>query len=366
MWFYRHACHPPLTRRRFVAGAAAALGLGGVRDLGARPSDPARPVIDEYATRPDDPWAVAHGIRAMGRAFTLQDGGSAVDFLLERHLAWLPAGAGRVLGFPPEVEVHPNMFLKTLLEAQVPLEHGFVREGRAHTVREVVDGARALFRPHVATSHPNRLPWSLIALTWTAASGRPRWTNGWGELVDLEAIVETALGMLERASAPIAEAMRDRRPLVAQAPVHQFTCGGTHMLYGLLTAIHRGHEGRDRAARVRRQVDLLVWRLDADVELIDRFYRARAGAAGAVWFQLDAKLKVLGHAEECLALAERRRLVSLAPAQRERREAAVRRVQQMLGELGQRGLGEARRLNQDLFRQLVGDTCHARHGLTLT
>ena len=27
---------------------------------------------------------------------------------------------------------------------------------------------------------------------------------------------------------------------------------------------------------------------------------------------------------------------------------------------------EANAVNPELFRQLVGDTCHARHGLTLT
>lgn len=35
-------------------------------------------------------------------------------------------------------------------------------------------------------------------------------------------------------------------------------------------------------------------------------------------------------------------------------------------ELEARDLGEARPINQELFRQLVGDTCHARHGLRRT
>jgi len=42
-----------------------------------------------------------------------------------------------------------------------------------------------------------------------------------------------------------------------KAPVHGFTCGGMHMLYGVLTAVHAGYTGRDRQERVRRQVDLL-------------------------------------------------------------------------------------------------------------
>jgi hypothetical protein len=38
----------------------------------------------------------------------------------------------------------------------------------------------------------------------------------------------------------------------------------------------------------------------------------------------------------------------------------------MLADLETRNLGEAKIMDRELYRQLVGDTCHARHGLTLT
>jgi hypothetical protein len=37
----------------------------------------------------------------------------------------------------------------------------------------------------------------------------------------------------------------------------------------------------------------------------------------------------------------------------------------MLGDLEGRNLEEAKAVDRELYRQLVGDTCHARHGLTL-
>jgi hypothetical protein len=37
----------------------------------------------------------------------------------------------------------------------------------------------------------------------------------------------------------------------------------------------------------------------------------------------------------------------------------------MLRDLEARDLGEAKALDRELYRQLIGDTCHARHGLTL-
>jgi hypothetical protein len=301
----------------------------------------------------------------MGRGFALRDGRPAVDFLLEQVLAPLPVPGGTALGFPVATEVHPNSFLKTLLEAGVPLEHGFAHGGGRRTLADVLEGARALFRPAAAQSDPNALPWSLIAFTRTTSPLKPRWTNAWGESVDLDQVVEAALAMLERASAPLAQAMGDGRLPDAPAPVNAFTCGGTHMLYAALTAVQHGYAGRDRAERVRRQVDVLVWRLEAEPALIDRFYRARSAVPGAAWYALGAKLKFAGHAEECLALAAGRKTVALSAQQAERRRAAVAALRALLGELDRRDLAEAERVNRELFRQIVGDVGHARHGLTL-
>ena len=367
-FFYPETCHPRLGRRRFLLGGAAALAASRVelpRVLAAAKSDDGGAIIQRYASIPDDPWSVAHGVRGMGRDFKLNSGRRAVDYLLEDVLVTLPANDKRVLGFSAEVEVHPNMFLKTMLEAGVPLDHAFPHEGQRRTLRDVVDGARALFRPKLVTPLPNALPWSLIALTHTAGAQRQPWTNAWGEPVDLDSVTESALRLLEQASAPLADAMRDGRPEPAQAPVHGFTCGGTHMIYGLLTAVHQGYAGKDRRDRMQKQVDLLVWRLTADADLIERFYRARAGQAGASWFETESKLKLLGHAAECLAFASAHDVVRFTASQREQRQAAVTRLRTMLRDVEARDLGAAKALDRELYRQMIGDACHARHGLTL-
>ena len=156
------------------------------------------------------------------------------------------------------------------------------------------------------------------------------------------------------------------KPDAAKAPVHSFTCAGTHMLYALLTALHTGYAGQDRRERTQRQVDLLVWRLTADLALIERFYKERAAENGAYWFELDAKVKILGHAEECLAFGVRHGVVTLTPAQQAQRKAATATLRRLLGDMEERNMREAHAVNPELFRQLVGDACHARHGLTLT
>jgi len=366
--FFAATCHPTMTRRQLLMTGGALLLVGGsdgARRAFAGVPDDGSAIIQHHATPLDDPWMIAHGLRAMGRGFTLGNGRRAVDYLLETVLTSLPANGRTVLGFPPEVEVHPNMFLKTMLEAGVPVDYAFTHKGNRRTMQELVEGARALLRPTLIVSSPNALPWSLIALTRTTALPRRQWTNAWGESVDLDALVESALRLLEEASLPVAQAMRDGRPETGQAPVHGFTCGGGHMIYALLTAVHAGYTGKDRSRRMQQQVDVLVWRLSADLDLIERFYRARGKRPSDFWFELDAKLKLLGHAEECLAFASRHKVAKLTSAQRTQWQAATATLRRLLGEVEARSLEEARALDRELYRQLVGDTCHARHGLRL-
>jgi hypothetical protein len=368
--FFPFTCHSGMTRRELLmAGAVAALISEPLarseRGPFAGTADDGAGIVRRYAAPLDDPWMVAHGIRAMGRGFVLGTGQRAVDYLLETVLAEVPANGKTVLGFPVDVEGHSNMFLKTMLEAGVPLDYAFTHKGRRRTLADVVDGARALIRPALVDSKPNALPWSLIALTRVTTVNHRLWTNAWGEAVDLDALVESALRLLEQASLPVAEAMRNGRPETGQAPVHGFTCGGGHMIYALLTALQAGYIGKDRPRRMQQQVDLLVWRLSADLDLIERFYRARGNSVTDFWYELDAKLKLLGHAEECLAFAELHKVARLTPTQRTQRQAATATLRRLLVDLDARNLGEARALDPELYRQLVGDTCHARHGLTL-
>jgi hypothetical protein len=353
-----------LTRRQLLAAGGGALIAGAFSPPVARADDSGTAIIRRFATLPDDPWAVCHGVRGMGREFTIKGGRRAVDWLLEMQLEVVPVNGKSLLAFPSSVEVHPNMFLKTLLEAGVNLDHRFTLKGRERALGEVVDGARALFRSTEVITQANMLPWSMIAFARTTSPLRARWSNAWGEPVDFDLVVESALRLMEEASLPLAQAMREGRSEATKAPVHGFTCGGTHLLYALVTAVQAGYVGRDRLERVRQQVDVMLWRLDADLELIGRFYKDRAAQRGAYWYETDAKLKLLGHGQECLALAAHRGVVKLTAAQQGDWREAETRLKRMIEDVESRNFAETRDLDRELFRQLVGDVCHARHGLT--
>jgi hypothetical protein len=79
----------------------------------------------------------------MGRDFTVKGGQSAVDFLLETHLASVPANGKTGARLPARGRSASNMFLKTMLEAGVPLNYPFTHQGSRRSLRDVLDGARA-------------------------------------------------------------------------------------------------------------------------------------------------------------------------------------------------------------------------------
>jgi hypothetical protein len=366
-FFYLSTCHP-VARRTVLRSAVAAAGAWMLAL--PRPVEPARqdlttPIILAHARRRVDPWAIVHGVRAMGRDFAVEGGGPAVSFVLSTYLEERDVNGSRYLAFPRKVERHENQFLKTFLEAGVPLEFAFTHKGRQRTLGEVVDGARALFRFSERTDR-DTIAWSLIALTRTTPPARGVWTNAWGERVELARVVQAGFETMEGASRPIQEARDKGVPLEERAPVHAFTCGGTHLLYSLLVATDAGYRVPRHRDRIARLLDLLAYRLQADLELLDRFYGPKLSTVpGTGWYLLDARIKFVGHAFECLGYAERHGLHAIAARDAHRYDGAAAALDRGLAQLLQLDMNPVRAAHPELYRQLVGDVCHAHRGLGL-
>lgn len=364
--FYPDTCCHPVSRRQLLVGSLGAVAgavLGRSLPAWADAGEDSRAIIQAHATRPDDPWALVHGVRALGPGFTVQGGEPAVPFVLRTFLEDVAVNGRRHLAFPQTVERHQNSFLKTFLEAGVPPALTFSSGGRRRTLQEVVEGARALFRFSDRTDR-NEIAWSMIALTATTPPAQGAWTNAWGERVDLGRVVEAGLETMEQASRPIGEARERGVVPERQAPVHAFTCGGTHLLYSLLAAARAGYLGAEGRRRLGHQMDLLVYRLTTDVQMIERFYGPRmTKTPGMGWYQLDARLKFVGHALECLGLARRHGLYTVPAAEAHRYDEARAVLDADLRQLRERDLEPVRKNIGELYSQLVGDTCHAHHGL---
>jgi hypothetical protein len=361
--FY-HVCAPPLTRRRFLtvalgAGLAAAWTAEGAAPREADPR--VRRFIERDAMRPEDPWALVHAIRGLGPGYRL-NGESLAAYVLRTCVRAQQVRQRRYLYIPASIEGHTNMFLKTFLEAGVPAAEPFAGDGRVYHLHDLGAGAQALFRFDPRRVDRDDLAWSLIAFAELRA---PAWENAYGERIELRAVVRCGLQALQAATQGLKPYAAAGLPLPQKLPIHSFTCGGTHLCYSLVVAARHGFLPAAGREILQEQLQLLTYRLRADPDLIDRYYRAIASAPGVELFRAGAKLKVLGHALECLGYAQTHGLWQPSAPEQQQLAQAVQEVRQLLSYIVTRDLAAVRPRQAPLVQQIVGDTCHACHGLRL-
>lgn len=356
-------CLGSCTRREFLrAMAVGAVGLAlpspAFRESG---EGTARRLIERHAATPDDPWALAHGIRALGRDFGFK-GEKAVASILRTSVKEKEINGKRYLYIPSTIEVHTNMFLKTFLEAGVPLDQEVPVNGRSYSLKDLGEGAKALFAFDPKTFDKNDLAWSLIAFSELRAT---EWENAYGQRIRLKEVAAFGLKALQEATEGIKPYAQNALPLPQKMPIHRFTCGGTHLVYSLLVAAKHGYLGAEGRDRLQEQLRMLIYRLQADPDLIDRYYQRLAQAPGVEVFRADAKLKLLGHALECLGYAKRHGLFRPGRMEGERIGKAEEEVRAFFTYFGGLDLQAVRQRSAQLHQQIVGDLCHAFRGMRL-
>jgi hypothetical protein len=357
-------CAPPLTRRKFFtvalgAGLAAAWTAEGAAPRGPDPG--VRRFIERYAMRPEDPWALVHAIRGVGTGYRI-NGESLAAYVLRTCVRAQAVRQRRYLYIPAAIEVHTNMFLKTFLEAGVPAAEPFAGDGRVYRLHDLGAGAQALFRFDPRTVDRNDLAWSLIAFAELRA---PTWENAYGERIELQAVVRCSLQALQEATQGLKPYAAARLPLPQKLPIHRFTCGGTHLCYSLVVAARHGYLQAAGGDVLQEQLRLLLYRLQADPDLIDRYYREIPASPGVELFRAGAKLKVLGHALECLGYAQTHGLWQPSAPEKAQLAQAVQEVRGLLASIVTLDLAAMRSRQAQLVQQVVGDTCHACRGLSL-
>lgn len=352
------AAEAPSSRR--AAGSSLAQAEGALRDL-----------VFRHATATDNPWGMMHGIRAVGNRFSVA-GGSAVEYLSSRELREKELAGQKYLYMPREVEGHANTFLKTLLEAGVGLDLPITAAGRRHTVADLVESAKKLFAfdPTLSPVDNSRdeLAWSIIAFSITTKPGQDVWKNAEGREIRFRDVVEAGFTTAESASADFVAAKKRGVMPAWKDRISNFTCGGTHLIYSLAVAVRYGHLGKRGRERLADQLSLLIWRLKADLALLDQYYEKVARAfptktEGWRPYQIDSRLKFLGHAFEILSYARLQELHSLTPGQEEQVQTAKQTLAETILEVKQLRLTALKKSNRKLYDLLIGDACHAYHGI---
>jgi hypothetical protein len=367
-----------------------------------------RQVVREHARDPENPWAIAHAMLALGSDFELTNGEPAIDWLFRRYAKRFTVCGEELLRFPLSegkirVEPHTDLILKALTEAGVSPDRIVEVEGRPATVGDLYRGS--LHRAWVASSTPggeldtvpfghhsqepgstwqhwNDTPWALQAITawapadlaWTADGGHSmtpgRFTSAVVQRIDFESqSIQVQFKTGQRF---------DKASAARAGGLVRMTCGGAHMLQGASFAVARGFGTDADRAVFDRQIPLLFWRYQSELDSYTKWMEREPQYRALLMMQ---RLKFLGHfletVHKAIALGvfqpdEQQKLVmSDAVAQL---VATVAVLQQTgiyehlrnLSKPGARALYEPElTTNEQLYLDYLGDSAHALLALEL-
>jgi len=329
-------------------------------------------IIREYATARDEPWLLMHAIRAMGKDFSIGDE-PAVAYLCRRYLQETSVNGKSYLHMPISHEGHANAFLaEAVLDSGIDATYAFRTNDRNYSIADLIAGAKARFdldtrtlSTRSITFNADDLAFSLVAFAYsTERAGE--WVNAYGNSIHMAALADYGLEALESANKLFEASMR--QGLLAAGPdrIHDFACGGMHLIYGLSTCLRLGHLQPAQAERMKTQFDIVTWRLKSDSALVERHYNVLADQYPAEVVRihrLSAKLKLLGHGLEVINHARHHGLFIPTAAQDDDIGRAHEELFDVIEAVGPDGPRTAH--DATLFKYLVGDACHAYRGVTM-
>jgi len=333
-----------------------------------------------HAADPKNPWGLAHGICAFGSSYAASDGRRAADVILGDFLqkgsgtgATLPYSFARYAKDGTPVEPHTNLNIKTLVLAGLPLTTAFETKAAGKvTLGELVQGVHRGF-VHVP-SNPNYwadVGWTLDLLAAVHKPGPSAvFTNGAGTTIDLNRVMDDALSELERSQLDLLAAMDSGQPEVPKRKqgIYAHPCGGLHLVQAVFHWARFPEVRKAWGKRLERQVAVFGWRLGSE----RRQYEAALQAAPAPYHRrlLVQMVKFYGHFLETYGRLRAEKTWKWSAQDKQRvataralLDDAVRRLQAM-GAFDQ--YEEVVRMDRQVALDLVGDSCHAVHGLDLT
>ncbi len=325
-----------------------------------------RSALSVEARYADDPWALSHALLAFGPDFPLESKTTLLERLESLAIPDSVDGARyELFGADGRMgEMHPHLVFKTLAGAGLAPD---LCARLGHAVHEKA------WTP-ASTEEWNDTAWLIEALARSApadaAEDAKRRQLAGGILARVEAADRVTAGLFD-ASGTLTRPKGGGDP--SESGIWAYTCGGQHLLQGLLVAAGKGLLAKEDRPRIEASMALFLRRVKGEAAFRDA-EKEEAIAAGVNRLLAEHNgmvqvLKLEGHALETLARArdagigdpvELRRAATGIRDDMETRLAAFRSVLD-LGKL----LPSVRAGDPGTWRKWFGDGCHALHGLSL-
>jgi hypothetical protein len=264
-------------------------------------------LVRTHAADPTNPWAIGHGLVALGPGLVLTNGADAIDWLFASYAEHVSVEGRLQLRFPEHrgpirIEPHPDLLLKALADAGVNHQRIVQAQGHKHPISDLYQNTLADHPfPTKGTLTPttaNDVPWSLFALASWSPMGTT-WTDANGHQHSLDDVTDKVGSALTEATDFLSKAKASGAGFAKRKQgIFAFTCGGAHLIQGVLHARLRGFGSAAGSAQVQEQLDLLAYRFPIELAAID------AGLASHPEFAIPLliqRLKLAGHTLETYA-----------------------------------------------------------------
>ena len=318
---------------------------------------------------PKNPWALCHGILALGPKVRLEDGRLAIDAILSQATVktldgkTFPVFEGNAPDGTPR-EPHANLVVRSLLDSGVSPKHRFRAGGKTWTVADLYRGALWSFDQPPA-GHFGPWAWTLMAMSRAVHDGISGTTfvDHAGKRFDMRKLVREATENLADEMAFMKTDEETGAPLVKRRQgIYAEACGGMHFVEAPATWLFDAQSDHALAAPLQDIEHILEWRLTAETAL----YRKAWSEAPPQYLRLLAvqDQKFYGHWLEATFYLHRGG-IQVKPAKVEEAEAdlqdAIRRLDQFHA-FDQ--MPEIDRERHQSYLDLIGDAAHAVYGLS--
>jgi hypothetical protein len=343
-------------------------------------------VVDANAKDPENPWAIKHAMLVYGTDFELTNGKGSVDWLLSEYAEEVEIGGEKLVTFPEKrdvpgatedirIEPHTDLLLKAMAM-------GGEKPDRVVTVEEHPHPMGDLYRASLYetwidgnqlwTTSWNDTPWTLAGL---AAWGPDQlaWTARGGHAMDMDALTHALVLKLHDEMKFVRELKAAGKPVEKTNPkkgVHNYTCGGLHLVHAVGYAIARGYGSEDDKAMFLEDLDATFYRFAGETAQLDAITKTPGRSASDLAQLFTQRLKFSGHLVEVGTELAAMGVYTPTVEQQDVMNKAAGQIVVATTVMEKLGLFEALPKmkggpNHQLYLDVVGDAAHAVHALDL-